>query len=292
MIRSDKTESITSLYSGISIGTERLIANGKVPKELYDSMKIPYQEGDFNFPIKYGYSVVGKTSTNNFVHLMHPHQQEIECLPQDLYYLPKKMDLILGTQISNMETVINAIWMSKPQLGDKILVCGFGSIGGLLTITLKNMGFEVFMLEKNPIKEQIFLSLDIGKYDAQTKYDMCYNTTANTAVLNKCIKSLMPEGKIIELSWYGNTQIKLNLGGLFHTKRLQIQAVQVSEIPNCVKHKHNYLTRKKLAIDLLTASNNYKKLITNIIPFENLPSHFDLIRNGKNLNDIITIVKY
>ena len=48
---------IKSLYSLISTGTENLVATGKVPKALHQVMGVPYMDGDFSFPIKYGYSL-------------------------------------------------------------------------------------------------------------------------------------------------------------------------------------------------------------------------------------------
>ena len=50
---------VRSLYSAVSEGTERLVLAGKVPPNLHQAMRVPYMEGDFSFPVKYGYSLVG-----------------------------------------------------------------------------------------------------------------------------------------------------------------------------------------------------------------------------------------
>ena len=72
---------IQSHFSLISTGTEYLVASGKVPTDLYQSMRVPYMEGDFSFPVKYGYSLVGEVISpgpyqHQMVHLLHPHQNQ------------------------------------------------------------------------------------------------------------------------------------------------------------------------------------------------------------------------
>jgi len=47
---------IKTNYSMISTGTERLVAIGAVPPSMYEQMTVPYMEGNFDFPIKYGYA--------------------------------------------------------------------------------------------------------------------------------------------------------------------------------------------------------------------------------------------
>ena len=51
---------VQTLYTGISRGTERLVYSGQVPPDEYATMRAPFQEGEFPFPVKYGYSAVGQ----------------------------------------------------------------------------------------------------------------------------------------------------------------------------------------------------------------------------------------
>ena len=48
-----------TLFSGISRGTETLVLRGAVPPSEHGRMRAPFQEGDFDGPVKYGYSNVG-----------------------------------------------------------------------------------------------------------------------------------------------------------------------------------------------------------------------------------------
>ena len=51
---------VKSLYSMISLGTESLVASGKIPSSMVNSMAVPYQQGALSLPVNYGYSLVGE----------------------------------------------------------------------------------------------------------------------------------------------------------------------------------------------------------------------------------------
>ena len=78
--KNSKTVLVKTLYSGISKGTERLVASGNISKDQFDIMKSPFQEGSFSFPIKYGYINVGKIVEgpkkylNKNTFCLYPHQ--------------------------------------------------------------------------------------------------------------------------------------------------------------------------------------------------------------------------
>ena len=46
---------VRTLYTGVSLGTERLVFRGQVAASEYVSMRAPFQEGEFPCPVKYGY---------------------------------------------------------------------------------------------------------------------------------------------------------------------------------------------------------------------------------------------
>ncbi|MEM1124101.1 MAG: zinc-binding alcohol dehydrogenase, partial [Bacteroidota bacterium] len=152
---------IKSLYSLVSTGTERLVATGKVPAEMYDPMKVPYMGGNFDFPIKYGYSLVGEILTEGellgqLVHLLHPHQDLLVADNQSIDLIPQGVPAKRAALASNVETALNAIWDGGVTVGDKVLVSGFGMIGGLVARLLSFMpAVEVVVLEKNEFRRQL-----------------------------------------------------------------------------------------------------------------------------------------
>ena len=128
---------IKSMYSLVSTGTERIIATGKVPAEVQQFMTVPYMEGNFNFPVKYGYSLVGEVISGDedlkgkLVHLMHPHQDLVMANSADIFPVPEGIPPQRAVFASNMETALNVVWDGNIGPGDRVLVCGFGNIGAL-----------------------------------------------------------------------------------------------------------------------------------------------------------------
>ena len=48
--------------SAISRGTESLVFAGRVPPSQYQAMRCPFQVGEFPAPVKYGASLLGKST--------------------------------------------------------------------------------------------------------------------------------------------------------------------------------------------------------------------------------------
>ena len=74
---------VRALHGALSRGTESLIFSGRVPKSEFDRMRAPFMAGAFSFPVKYGYSVVGRIETGprelcgRIVFALHPHQTRL-----------------------------------------------------------------------------------------------------------------------------------------------------------------------------------------------------------------------
>ncbi|MEI6363807.1 MAG: dehydrogenase, partial [Actinomycetes bacterium] len=71
---------VRTVNSGVSRGTESLVFSGRVPASQYDTMRAPFQVGDFPGPVKYGYLNVGVVESGpenlrgRTVFCLYPHQ--------------------------------------------------------------------------------------------------------------------------------------------------------------------------------------------------------------------------
>ena len=71
---------VRTAWSALSRGTERLVFEGRVAAVESERMRAPMQEGDFPFPVKYGYCAVGTVEegpgdlVGRTVFALHPHQ--------------------------------------------------------------------------------------------------------------------------------------------------------------------------------------------------------------------------
>jgi threonine dehydrogenase-like Zn-dependent dehydrogenase len=280
---------INTKYSFISSGTETLVSKGFVPNELKDKMTVNYMGGSFNFPIKYGYSLVGETSDGRNVHLMHPHQNNLYAKESDLYVIPAALPLKRATLLSNMETTINAVWDAQLKGNEKVLVIGFGGIGALLALTIRSYA-QINPCVMEPDQYKMNKAQELGFSFDGGEYDVIFHTSASNQGLQYAIDHVCKDGVVIELSWYGNRQMNLCLGGNFHYNRVKLISSQVSVVSPFAPIK-SFKERKDIACSILL-NNVFDEIITNEVSFNDLPSYFDGLKNSDNKTALATIVKY
>lgn len=290
---------IKSRYSLISTGTERLVAMGKVPSSMHESMVVPSMGGSFEFPIKYGYSLVGQIENDQhlagqLVHLLHPHQDLLTIDKQSISIVPQGIPAKRAALASNMETALNAVWDSGVSVGDKAIVCGFGMIGGLVARVLSLIAaVDVIVLETNEYR--IAQAQKMGfttNPDKLENFDCSFHTSGTSGGLQACIDGVGMEGKIIELSWYGTKSVEVKLGASFHQQRKQIISSQVGQVPFSKSARWNYKRRKEIVWDLLK-NPLFDAHITEEIPFAESPAFFDQLRTEAVLNTGLGwVIKY
>jgi len=284
---------LRSLYSLISIGTERIVATGKVPVNLYSQMSVPYMAGNFEFPVKYGYSLIAVDNEGKKYHVMHPHQTSILVNREDLCILPDDLSPKRAALISNLETACNGYWDGAPEMNEKILIVGFGLIGALTAVWIKLKGHRmVSVLESNSHRRKLAMNLGFNVIDesGSGKFDLLYNTTSSSSGLQFCIDRANLEGRIIELSWYGARTVTLNLGESFHVHRLSIKSSQVSHIPVKMQGKWSIESRKQEVIKMLDA-DIWDDLLEAETSLEDSVHLFDKIRSGP-IDPLSLIIKY
>lgn len=288
---------VRALYSMVSTGTERLVASGTLDASFQENMQVQHQQGDFALPIKYGYSLVGCIPSRQLVHLMHPHQSVAFAQPKQLYYLPEDMSPQVATLISNMETIVNAMWdaelffaLSKLQ-NQKVAIVGFGNIGALLAVTLRKCyGVRPVIIESDNWRREKAEQLGFVVTNDNIKFNLLFHSTGQQNGLGWCLKNAETEGIIIDLSWYGQQAISLSLGREFHYQRLRIISSQVSHIPGH-KPNENYLSRKQYCTELLL-DPIYQQLISHKVPFADAPVFFNQLRNRQLPGGLIWLLDY
>lgn len=278
---------VQSLYSLISTGTERLVATGHVPASLHDSMAVPYMEGSFSFPIKYSYSLVGRVVQGSpklkgrLVHVLHPHQSHCMVQEADVFPVPDKVPPLRATLASNMETALTALWDAEVAIGDKVLVVGFGMIGALVSRLLQAMpAVTLFVCDTNA--ERIAIAEQAGFTVAPPEmhdFDIAFHSSGSEAGLQASMDAVGHEGRVVELSWYGTRPVSVHLGGSFHRQRKQLISSQVASLPARRSARWDFRRRKEVVFELLK-DKAFDQHITEVIPFEQLPSLFNRIRQG------------
>ena len=280
---------IHSLFSAVSPGTERLVYTAQVPSHMAQEMRCPYMGGEFSFPVKYGYALVGMIHKGpvemlgKVVHVLHPHQDRCVVQLQDVYALPPDVPPRRATLASNLETAVNAMWDAQVGLGERVLVVGFGIVGSLVARLLSFIpGVELDVVDTAPAKQRLAKAMGFRTpppEDLEPGFDLAIHASASAAGLQMAIDQVGFEGRVIELSWYGTRPVSVQLGGAFHNQRKRIISSQVSTIAPMHRPRWDNRRRKDLVFALLRRPE-FDAHITHTVLFHDLPCVFQRLADG------------
>ena len=252
---------VRALYSGISRGTERLVLAGLVPPSEFARMRAPLQEGDFPFPVKYGYCAVGIVEEGpadwlgQTVFCLHPHQDHFLAPLGMLAVVPHGIPARRATLAANMETALNALWDSGAGPCDEIAVIGAGVVGLLVAFLAARLpGAKVTLVDIDPARAALAAALGAGFATPDrlpAACDVVFHTSASEAGIASAIACAGMEAAIVEMSWYGDRVPLVPLGGAFHSRRLRLIGSQVGQVAPSRRPRWDYARRLSAALELL-----------------------------------------
>jgi NADPH:quinone reductase-like Zn-dependent oxidoreductase len=271
---------VRTLRSGVSRGTETLVFRGGVPPDQYAAMRAPYQEGDFPGPVKYGYLNVGVVEQGppklrgRTVFCLYPHQTAYVVAAGAVAVVPEGIPPARAVLAGTVETAVNALWDAEPLLGDRVTVVGAGMVGCCVARLLSQFpAVQAELVDVDDSRAEVAAALGVEfalPRDALGDRDLVVHASATSAGLQRSLELLAPEGTVIDLSWYGDTEVRLSLGGAFHAGRLGIRASQVSTISPARSGRRTTRDRLALALELLR-DPAFDALLTGQSPFPELP---------------------
>lgn len=274
---------IKTIYSAISRGTESLVYSGSVPIGEYERMRAPFQEGDFNFPLKYGYINVGIVEQGpapllgERVFCLFPHQTRYVVPTSAVTVIPACVPTEQAVLCANMETAVNALWDAGPSIGERISVVGGGVVGCLIAwLAAQIPGCDVELIDINPDREAIASQLGVHfklPTMASRERDLVFHASATEAGIQTAIGLAAIEATVVELSWYGNQSVSLPLGSAFHSQRLTLKSSQVGRLPASHQSRWNFNRRLTLAMSLLQ-DTTLAVLISGESHFRDLPGAY------------------
>lgn len=252
---------VTARYSAISRGTERLVFEGRVPASEYQRMRAPLQAGDFPFPVKYGYSSVGRVAwgptalLGRDVFCLHPHQSAYLVAEEQVLPLPERLPAARAVLAANMETALNAIWDAQLRAGDRVCVVGAGVVGCLVAyLAARHPGTAVTMVDVDARKAAIVERLGAAfalPAAAPEDCDVVLHASGAPAGVGTALAAAGLEARVIELSWFGDQRVELPLGEAFHPRRLSLCSSQVGRLPPAQAPRWSHRRRLTMALSLL-----------------------------------------
>jgi NADPH:quinone reductase-like Zn-dependent oxidoreductase len=274
---------VRTLSSGVSRGTEALVFRGRVPASQHAAMRAPFQDGDFPWPVKYGYLSVGVVEQGpahllgRTVFCLFPHQTAYVVPVESVVPVPDGVPASRAVLAGTVETAVNALWDAAPLVGDRVAVVGAGMVGCCVARLLGRIpGVQVTLVDVDDSRRTVAAALGVGfahpDVAAQTitGCDLVVHASATSAGLQLSVDLLGPEATVVDLSWYGDTEVRLRLGGSFHSSRLGIRASQVGAVSVARRSRRTASDRLALALELLH-DPAFDALLTGSSPFEDLP---------------------
>jgi threonine dehydrogenase-like Zn-dependent dehydrogenase len=272
---------VRTVRSGVSRGTETLVFRGGVPPDQHARMRAPFQEGDFPAPVKYGYLNVGAVEEGppelrgRVVFCLYPHQTAYVVPAGAVTVVPEEVPPARAVLAGTLETAVNALWDAAPLVGDRIAVVGAGMVGCCVARLLHRFpAVQVTLVDVDPGRADVAAALGVDfalPDDAAGGRDLVVHTSATSAGLQRSLELLAPEGTVIDLSWYGDTEVRLLLGGAFHADRLSIRSSQVGTVSPARGARRTAADRLVLALDLLR-DPAFDALLTGESRFDELPT--------------------
>lgn len=281
---------VHTLASGISRGTEALVFAGRVPPSQYAAMRAPLMGGEFPFPVKYGYSAVGRTQDGQRVFVLHPHQ--------DVFVAPRRMCIPLPVTLptrravlaANMETALNVVWDAAPLAGERMLVIGAGVVG-LLTASLlaRFPAAQVTVVDSDEsragLAHQFHCNFALPD-GAPREQELVVHASGSEAGLQLALHCAAFEGQVIEASWFGDAAPAVPLGEAFHARRLRLIGSQVGTVAGPMRGRRSHADRLATALGLLT-NPAYDALLQGPTEFEDMPARMPEILTPGGLCHVV-----
>jgi 2-desacetyl-2-hydroxyethyl bacteriochlorophyllide A dehydrogenase len=287
---------VRSLSSAISPGSELLIYRGDAPQELPADSHLPALQGGLAFPLKYGYALVGEVVglgegvtegwLGQRVFCFHPHQSHILVKLADLHPIPANVSNEAALFLPNMETAVNFIMDGRPLIGERVLVLGQGVVGLLTTGLLGQFPLEkLIAVDQIPTRLELsrtfganlaLLPEELNEARAGGLVDLSFELTGSPQVLDTAIYWTGFGGRIVIGSWYGQKRAAIDLGGLFHRRRLRMISSQVSTLDPSLTGRWDKQRRFDTAWKYLTELQP-ARLITQSLPFEQAAEGYRLL---------------
>jgi 2-desacetyl-2-hydroxyethyl bacteriochlorophyllide A dehydrogenase len=308
---------VKTQFSAIGQGTEMLLYRGLFPDDLVVDETISELRRPLRYPLKYGYSAVGKIIqagaevgkdfVGRTVFCLHPHESCFSAGVDQILPIPNDIGPRDALFLANMETAVNFLMDGRPIIGEKVVVLGQGVVGLLTAALLAKFPLAALVtLDNFALRREA--SMNIGAHlaldptapddllkaiehlepgSSEGSADLVYELSGNPSALNTAIALAGFDGRIVIGSWFGRKRAALELGGRFHRKRIRLISSQVSTVTPALSARWSKHRRFNMAWDMIRQIKP-ARFITHQVPFLQVKDAFELI--DKNPGSTLQVV--
>ena len=217
--------------------------------------------------------------------------------------LPDELDPILGIYVAQMGPIAaNGIlhadaemfgtavpWFGAGIADRPVIVGGAGVVGVLTALFAQDAGADVIVTDPSPYRRErlgrlglVAMTEDEAEAHAKARWnhgplgrgaDIVFQTRAHSASLHAGLRSLRPQGTVIDLAFYQGGADGLRLGEEFHHNALSIRCAQIGRVPRGLAHAWD---RRRLATETIGLLHRHgaairEHVITHVVPFDDAP---------------------
>lgn len=295
---------VETLYTGLSAGTELTFFKGTHPYlESFPVEKMGYMEvgrvATHGGPAAPQGRLVAMAYGHKTAHTAHPDRDRFVLLPEEL-------DPVLGVFVAHMGPICangllhaaaDLVGPDVRSLGDgvrglNVLVMGAGVVGlltalfavhhGAASVTVadagerrlaaaRGLGLETIDRRHKDVGSVLKARHRAGFQDRGA--DVVFQCRGRTESLAEALRSLRPQGTVIDMAFYTEGAPDLNLGEEFHHKGLSIRCAQIGRVPRGLAplwHRDR-LSAETLELLLARGDDVRRELITDVVALESAP---------------------
>ena len=173
-------------------------------------------------------------------------------------------------------------------------VVGAGIVGLMVAALAARLpGAEVTVVDIDASRMPLVESLGAAfatPGEAPRDVDIAFHTSVSQAGLNTAIACAGMEATIIELSWYGDKKVSIDLGGPFHSRRLKLVSSQVGQVSPGHRPRWSYGRRLTAALNLLS-DDRLDALVAAEIAFDDAVAELPRIL-GADAKGLAPVIRY
>ena len=271
----------------VSTGTEMVVYRGEATSD--DPMPLN-SAGSYDFPIKYGYQVVGRVAESRDerfpngtrVFVRHPHQTRFTVTVEGyaLIAIPDEVDDEAAAFLNLGRVAHNALVDAETAAGETVVVHGLGIVGSLAARMLRPIAGTLIVVDPVALAARAGGALGRGRrgrarrrrpmpIEAATQgrgADVSIEASGAGPALQAAIDTTGEEGRIIVVSYYGRTPVPLRLAPEFHWRRQRIISSHATAFARATAHWD--IDRRNAAVFALLPSLGAADLISLRLPLE------------------------
>ena len=312
---------ISTLYSGISAGTELTAYRGSNPylNKKWDEQRRLFVDGStsFEYPVNgWGYEEVGMVSEvgagvtsvqvgdviwGTWGHRTETIQKEERAAAR---VLAAGADPRIGVFSQIGAIALNVVLDADIHVGETVAVFGLGVPGQLVAQLARLNGAKVIAVDGVESRRELAAGLGadvvLDSSEGQVAErireltdgrgaDVCLEVTGNYMALHEAIRSVAYNSRVCVAGFMQGEGLGLRLGEEFHHNRVQLVCAQISGVNPSIDHRWNEHRLQKTFIDLAVSGRvRVTELISHEMPLEDAGDAFRLLDTASR--DVMQVV--